>query len=205
MSAEPARPGSDTRSPYWTFTPTGACFDFADPRPEMIHARGLAWSLSGEGRWANNTLWPLSVAQHSLMVAHAIRTPAWRIYGLLHDAAEAFTRDLPTPLKHWLVMQGADVMALERRILCNAVYPHFGLPTPTAEIAAAVDEADARALATEYRDAVMGKGPEWVPSGAPLPGPTIRFHRRDLVEQQWLNALETMLRDARIAGIGRAA
>lgn len=201
MSAEPARLGSDSRSPYWTFTPTGACFDFDNPRPEMIHARALAWSLSGEGRWANNTHWPMSVAQHSLLVAHAIRQPAWRIYGLLHDAAEAFTRDLPTPFKHWLVMRGADVMALERRILCEAVYPHFELPTPTAEIAAAVDEADARALATEYRDAVMGKGPEWIPSGTPLPGPTIRFQRRDVVEQQWLNALETMLRDARIAGI----
>lgn len=192
-------------SPFWVYTAAGLCFDFNDPRPEMIERRALAWQLSGEGRWANNTHWPLSVAEHSLTVAYAIKVPAWRIYGLLHDAAEAFTRDLPTPFKLWLASQGADVVALEHRILFNAVLPHFGLPQPTAEIAAAVDLADARALATEYRDVVKGKGPEWVPSGDPLPGRVVKFRHRHDVEEDFLAAIDNMIRDANRSGIGRAA
>lgn len=192
-------------SPFWVYTAAGLCFDFDNPQPEMIERRALAWQLSGEGRWANNTHWPLSVAQHSLCVAAAIPNPAWRIYGLLHDAAEAFTRDLPTPFKLWLAARGADVVALEGRILHQAVLPHFGLAGPSHEIAEAVDHADARALATEYRDAVKGKGPEWVPKGAPLPGKPLKFRKRDDVEQEFLDALDCMIRDAHRAGLRRAA
>ncbi len=192
-------------SPFWVYTAAGRCFDFDNPQPEMIEPRALAWQLSGEGRWANNTHWPLSVAQHSLCVANAIPNPAWRIYGLLHDAAEAFTRDLPTPFKLWLAKCGADVVALEHRILHQAVLPHFGLARPNDEIATAVDRADARALATEYRDAVKGKGPEWVPKGEPLPGKALKFVPRDKVEQDFLTALDCMIRDAHRAGLRRAA
>lgn len=205
MSAEPARTAVAGLSPFWVYTAAGLCFDFDNPRPEMIEPRALAWQLSGEGRWANNTHWHLSVAQHSLLVAHAIKNPAHRIYGLLHDAAEAFTRDLPTPFKLWLASQGADVVALERRILQQAVLPHFGLAPMTAEIAEAVDVADARALATEYRDVVRGKGDEWVPKAPPLPGARVRFQHRDKVEEAFLNALECMARDAHAAGLRSAA
>lgn len=192
-------------SPFWVYTAASLCFDFDNPRPEMIERRALAWQLSGEGRWSNNTHWPLSVAQHSLCVAFAIGRPEYRIYGLLHDAAEAFTRDLPTPFKLWLASQGADVVALERRILLEAVLPHFGLAPPTSEINEAVDTADARALATEYRDVVLGKGPEWVPKAAPLPGRTIKFRQRLDVEEEFLRELDNMIRDAHRAGLRRAA
>lgn len=205
MSAEPARPATATLSPFWVYTAAGLCFDFDNPLPEMIERRALAWQLSGEGRWANNTHWPLSVAQHSLAVAYAIGEPGWRIYGLLHDAAEAFIRDLPTPFKLWLASRGADVVGLEHRILDAAIYPHFGLSRPTAEIAAAVDLADGRALATEYRDAVKGKGPEWVPKGQPLPGKAMKWRKRDDVEEEFLTALDCMIRDAHRAGLRRAA
>lgn len=192
-------------SPFWVYTAAGVAFDFENPRPEMIERRALAWQLSGEGRWANNTHWHLSVAQHSLAVAYAMRDPAWRIYGLLHDAAEAFTRDLPTPFKLWLASRGADVVGLERRILTEAVLPHFGLPPMTREIATAVDIADAGALAKEFRDVVRGKGPEWTPKAKPSPGRTLKFRQRADVEEEFLAALDSMIRDANRAGIGRAA
>lgn len=204
MSAEPARAAIAGLSPFWVYTAAGIAFDFADPRPEMIDRRALAWQLSGEGRWANNTHFALSVAQHSLLVAQLIRDPAWRIYGLLHDAAEAFIRDLPTPFKLWLLQQGADVPGLERRILMRAILPHFGLAPPTAEIAAAVDHADAVALATEFRDVVRGKGPEWTPSARPSPI-TVRFRKREDVEEEFLDQLECLSRDAVRAGLRSVA
>ncbi len=203
MSAEPARQPVAGLSPFWVYTAAGLPFDFANPRPEMIDLRALAWQLSGECRWANNTNWPLSVAQHSIMVAQAMPRPEWRIYGLLHDAAEAFTRDLPTPFKLWLKAQGADVPALEARILADAIYPYFDLAHPWAEIEQVVASADARALATEYRDCVMGKGSEWVPSAPPL-ARVVKFKRRDVAEEEFLEALTVMQRDAWKAGFKRS-
>lgn len=184
-------------SPYWIFTPASLQFDFDNPQPEMIERRALAWSLSLEGRWAHNVQFPLSVAQHSLLVAGAIPQKQFRIYGLLHDAAKAFTRDLPTPFKHWLVHQGADVIALERRILA-AVWKHFEVPPPSAEAAAAVDIADARADATEYRDVVRGRGPQWVPPAPPFPQ-VVRFMKQDKAEENFLRYLDLYLMDARAA------
>ncbi|WP_297105232.1 hypothetical protein [uncultured Devosia sp.] len=211
MSAHPFGQTAQADFRFWTFTASGRPFDFVDPQPDMIDARALAHQLSGEGRWSNNTFFPLSVAQHSLIVARAMPRPEWRIYGLLHDAAEAFTRDWPTPLKDLALMGapgyggGFDIRAVERRILEQAVYPLFELPNPSAEIAQAVDIADARALATEYRDAVQGKGPEWIPPAEPLPGKPIKFRKRDDVEQDMLNAIFAMVRDAHRAGLRRAA
>lgn len=196
---------------FWVFSASGRPFDFVNPAPEMIDARALSAQLAGEGRWSNNTHWPLSVAHHSLIVAKAMPDPATRIYGLLHDAPEAFTRDWPTPLKDLALLGapgyggGFDIRAVERRILEQAVYPLFDLKPPTASICQAVDIADARALATEYRDVVRGKGPEWVPGAACLAGKPIKFRKRDDVEAEFLDALVTMARDAHRAGFRRAA
>lgn len=204
MSAEPARLGTDALSPFWIYTGSGSCFDYENPRPEMIDRRDLAMRLTREGRWAHNTWWHLSVAQHSLLVANAIAEPGWRVYGLLHDAAEAFVRDLPTPFKLWLAKEGADVSGLEHRILNLAIYPHFDLPPPSHEIAQAVDIADARALATEFRDVVKGKGEAWRPRAEPFPQPVVNRPRLDW-EDQFLRALDNMIRDAHRAGLRRAA
>jgi 5'-nucleotidase len=153
-------------NPCETFTATGKRLDFLRPRPEDIDRESIAHHLSLLNRWTGNTHFAYSVAQHSLLVADLIPVPEWRIYGLLHDAAEAYTGDLPTPLKYFITRSGMDFFTLERRIL-NAVYAHFKLPLPTREIADAVDWADDQALATEYRDAVKGTHPTWNPPANP--------------------------------------
>jgi hypothetical protein len=181
-------------SPYSVTTAAGIDFDYNNPQPEMIEPRALAYQLSLEGRWSNNTHFPYSVAQHSLLVASRIEEPAFRIYGLLHDAAEHVTRDLPTPFKLWLLAHGADVVGLEHRILAS-VWQRFDLPAPTPAINVAVDEADARALATEYRDVVKGKSPTWRPKGAPW-STIVKQMRADKVEEQFLARLDDYLRDA---------
>ncbi len=196
---------------FWTFTAAGRPFDLVDPQPDMLDPRTLAYQLSGEGRWSNNVQWDFSVAQHSLIVAEAMPKPEWRIYGLLHDAPEFITRDLATPFKDLMLIGapgyggGFDVRAMERRILEQCVYPLFNIPTPTKEIAQAIDIADARALATEYRDVVRGKGPEWIPPAAPLPGKPVKFMNRDKVQERFLSSLDSMVRDAHRAGLRRAA
>jgi len=178
--------------PYETFTASSNRLSFSNPGPENIDRASIAHHLAMLNRWTGNTHFAYSVAQHSLLVADLIRVPEWRIYGLLHDAAEAYTGDLPTPLKHWLQMDGADIMGLERRILV-CIYDHFKLPSPTRAIAEAVDKADADALATEYRDVVKGSTPLWTPAGKPHSA-TIKFKTGLDIECQFLEALDTYLR-----------
>lgn len=172
---------------------SGREFHFAKPTPDAICLRDIAHHLSRISRWDGNVE-PVSytVAQHSLLVAQACRLPASRPYALLHDAVEMVTGDISTPLKGFLLTLGADMVAYERRVLREAVYPALGLEPPSSEIATDVDHADQVALATEFRDIVAGRSPNWAPQAKPLPT-RIKFMPQPLVEEQFLLALRSAL------------
>ena len=149
----------------------GRFMDFNDPSPTAITGDIIPHELAHICRWGGNVDLFYSVAQHSIEVANAIPVPEWRIYGLLHDAAEAWIGDIPTPLKFWLELSaGPDgsILSLERKIMA-CVWEYFELPPPTQDIARAVDRADADVLATEYRDVVKAKSDRFVPNGEPRP------------------------------------
>ncbi|MCR6672163.1 hypothetical protein [Devosia ginsengisoli] len=173
---------------------SGRDFHFAKPTPDMICLRDIAHHLSRHNRWRENIEWPsFSVAQHSLLVAQACRLPQSRPYALLHDAPEMITGDNITPWKGFLLTLGVDLVAYERRILNEAIYPAFGLPSPAPAIAADVHEADQIALATEFRDVVAGRSGNFMPKARPLPT-RIKFMTQPVVEEKFLLALEGALR-----------
>lgn len=148
-------------------TCSGVTFDLANPTPEMIVPADIAWQLSMVNRWCGNLRLPYSVAQHSVLVARGIERPEWRIYGLLHDAGEAYTGDIITPLKRMIQLGGFDIVGLEHRIFATVLLA-LDLPPMTREIAEAVHEADQRALAAEYRDIVRSRIPDWTPTAEPF-------------------------------------
>lgn len=81
-------------------------FDFSNPKPSMIDIYEIAECLSRECRFANQTPVHYSVAEHSVL---AMRMAAQDGHGehlqkaiLLHDAPEAYMRDIPSPLKRLL-------------------------------------------------------------------------------------------------------
>jgi uncharacterized protein len=74
-------------------------FDPFNPRPEDITLECLAHSLSHVCRFGGHCLRFFSIAGHSLLVA-ALLPPALRLWGLLHDAAEAIGGDMVRPMKH---------------------------------------------------------------------------------------------------------
>ncbi len=156
-------------SPYWKVTSSGRAFDFLNPSPRTIEIEVIAHELAMTNRWGGNLELPYSVAQHSMIVADGIARPDWRIYGLLHDAGEAYIGDIISPLKA-LIATDFDIHGLERRIL-HCVWDRFGLTPPRSEVAEAVDIADMRALATEYRDLVKSRHPDWLPQGKPFSAP----------------------------------
>lgn len=149
----------------WLTTVTGVRFYPLDPRPEEVVPFDIAHGLSQICRFAGQCREFYSVAQHSVLVSLEVGRRAgepgawdgqgisWRVlalYGLLHDAAEAYTSDIPKPVKQGL----PEFKPIERRLMA-AVHEHFFLRPHNGEIEAEVKRADVRLLATEMRDLTM--------------------------------------------------
>lgn len=90
-------------------THTGQMIDAFDLQPEQVRIEDIAHSLSMQCRFMGHCAYHYSVAQHSMLVADIIheRHLAWNkphivLAGLLHDAHEAYTGDVSTPLKRRL-------------------------------------------------------------------------------------------------------
>lgn len=90
----------------WTPTYTGKKFWPLDPRPEDVDVEDIAHALSMKCRYAGHTTEFYSVAQHSVLMAQkAIDLTAdvnLALWCMLHDAAEAYTADIPSPLKPYM-------------------------------------------------------------------------------------------------------
>lgn len=74
---------------------------YFDPRTiavEDVDIADIAHALSRQCRYNGHVDGFLSVARHSIWVANAV--PSHALWGLLHDAAEAYLGDLISPLKN---------------------------------------------------------------------------------------------------------
>lgn len=76
----------------------GTMFSYLYPEAADITIEHIAVALSNNCRFAGHVRYHYSIAQHAYNVS--VIVPAEHaLAGLLHDTAEAFTNDLPTPLK----------------------------------------------------------------------------------------------------------
>lgn len=140
-------------------TYTGIHFYPLDPRPEDVELDDIAHALSNICRFNGHTNEFYSVGTHSLNVCAVLMSWGWsktvQLYGLLHDAAEAYCCDIPRPLKPYL--EGHK--DIESGIM-SAVYQHFGLPGPDENICKVVKAADDHVLALEGKTLMHNIG-EW--------------------------------------------
>jgi|SRR5476651_472351 len=136
----------------WINTLSGAHFDYRDPQPESICIEDIATALSNECRFAGHLPQFYSVAQHSILTSRIV-PPAFALEALLHDAAEAYCKDIPSPLKSLL----PDYQTIEAGIE-SIVRNKYGLPP---EMSPEVKRADLIMLATEKRDLGIDEGITW--------------------------------------------
>lgn len=77
---------------------TGRKFWPLQPRQDDLDINDIAHALSNICRFTGHTRLFYSVAEHSVRVAE-ILPPDLRLWGLLHDASEAYLCDLASPVK----------------------------------------------------------------------------------------------------------
>ncbi len=148
----------------WIQTWTGKAFRPLRPDPASIDIRDIAHSLSLLCRFNGHCHRFYSVAQHSVIVSHVV-PPEHALWGLLHDAAEAYVSDLPRPVKR----QVPDFVSFEDRLL-EVIMHRFELPWPMPP---AVKRADDILLATEQRDLMVDPPQPWGLPADPLPAPIL--------------------------------
>ena len=136
----------------WMQTYTGRQFWPIDPRADEICIADIAHALANQCRFAGHCLSFYSVAQHSLIVS-CICDPEDALWGLLHDAAEAYLVDLPRPIKRFSDL-GARYREVESALMA-IVCKRFGLPVHEPE---SIKKADNVAVVTEMRD-LMSRPP----------------------------------------------
>lgn len=138
---------------------TGQAFQPLSPSVSDIRIADIAHSLSQQCRFSGHTREFYSVAEHSVRVSWLLqdwemsrRTQLW---GLLHDASEAYLVDIPAPVKKTHSLLGYRLAESE---VMRAVCERFNLTRKQPD---AVTKADAVLLATEARDLMPYRKEHW--------------------------------------------
>lgn len=126
-----------------------------DMTPEMVNISDVAYALSNQPRFTGHVKrdrgFPITVAQHSCNVARLTmrKSNSWDdvLYGLVHDATEAYLSDMARPIKHYNVF-GDAYREIETGLM-QAIAAKFGLDPAMPDV---VKWADDFALRVECRD-----------------------------------------------------
>jgi len=152
---------------HYLETVTGTTVDVENPTEDMINIQDIAWGLSRIPRFAGHTITkvPYSVAQHSIMVMRYIRdnfedsSSEILMQALLHDAAEVYIGDIPSPIKK-LPSIRESIKTIENRLMLS-IYSKFNLCIPTPEGEALIKKSDLRARAIEAHNFMVSRGKTW--------------------------------------------
>lgn len=169
---------------YWSQTYTGVQFWLLQPREDDIRISDIAHSLSLQCRFNGHCSRFYSVAEHSVRVSWHL-PPELQLWGLLHDAAEAYLGDLVRPVK--CQPEAKWYRDVEDNLL-RCIAGRFDLIWP---MPAKVKIADNTLLATEARD-LMGPAPApWAVLPEPLDHDIEPWDPK-VVEQRFLDRFDEL-------------
>ncbi len=137
----------------WMQTYSGGMFYPGDPRPGEVFIVDIVAGLSRDCRFAGQCREFYSVAEHSVRASYLV-APAQAMQALLHDASEAYLRDLPKGVKRLC----RDYQGLEHRV-AKAIGDQFGVEL--VNLHPDVKRADLIMLATERRDLMPNPPAPW--------------------------------------------
>ena len=127
----------------WIQTYTGRAFNALNPDPKTVDIFDIAHGLALACRWTGHVRFHYSVGQHSVLVSQIV-PPRDALWGLLHDASEAYLTDMARPIK----VKMPQYYDIEKKLMA-AVCEHFCLPR---EMPDTVRWADDVLLCSEARD-----------------------------------------------------
>ena len=131
---------------------SGNYFDFVNPSTDSFTLEDIAQGLANTCRFGGHCHPYYSVAQHCILASHYV-PQEHAMAALLHDAAEAFVGDIPSPLKQMLT----DFEQFES-LAHAAVAQKFKIPE---QMHPCIKEVDLRMLATEKRDVMPKTDMDW--------------------------------------------
>lgn len=144
-------------------TVSGRKVDVSNPDPSTIVIEDIAWALSRMPRFSGHSIpyVPYSVAQHCIRVAEELKPygKLMQMHGLLHDAAEAYINDLPSPVKHIPEIHTV-IKQLEDRLMA-AIYKSLSLTLPTDNEEKIIKIADKNQQAVEAYNFMYSRGSDW--------------------------------------------
>lgn len=146
----------------WILTYTGRKFWPLEPKAEDVCIEDIAHALSNICRYGGHSKSFYSVAQHSWLVSYLVHESN-ALWGLMHDAAEAYIGDMVAPIKQH-VSFCVDVMSLDdgysmeylEEQIQKVIAKALGLPWPAPNYKAA----DHAALMIE-RNQLLPDHPDW--------------------------------------------
>lgn len=159
----------------WFATYSGHLIRPIELEPKDVRIGDIAHALSLQCRFAGHCREFYSVAQHSVLVSRA--AGEYALWGLLHDAAEAYLVDIPRPVKHCLT----GYKELEARIM-EAIAVALGL---RGDCPGVVRFLDKRMLAAELRD-LFSPAEAWPDLGVEPWPETVEPWRADEAEREFL-------------------
>lgn len=134
----------------WIETRTGIKFNFLNPKEDQINIRDIAYALANTCRFNGHSSSFYSVAEHSVAVADRCSEPN-KLGGLLHDAAEAYLSDIPSPIKQFL----PEYKKLEQKVQ-KCIFDKYGIKDHWE-----IKQADLEQLSTEAYYLLPSQGVDW--------------------------------------------
>jgi hypothetical protein len=133
---------------------SGRYLNLANPDPLDIFAADIAIGLARECRWGNHSKRFYSVVEHSVECMNLAErwypgNDLLALECLLHDASEAFLKDIPSPLKKMI----SGYYEIEGRVM-KAIFARFGMSYPYA-FPQEVDRIDRHVLGEEWDKKVL--------------------------------------------------
>lgn len=162
-----------------------------NPNPDDICIEDIAHALSLQCRYTGHCRFHYSVGQHSLLVMSLCPFKD-RLWGLLHDASEAYLTDVASPLKHQPEFEGyreaecylTGVIADKFELAWN--WDRFGGPPQS------VHDADQLALMMEAPQ-LMGDISGWDLPTLTVSPVHIRERQPRDVEREFLDCYEALI------------